>query len=180
MINGRKSWAVFLPAILILMFFQAALSAVISFRSVPADLVLVFIAAAALALDLGELLPIAIFSGLVYDITSPATDGVLTLAFIITASSLYFLVVHFFPKQENRLIPAALTIIATVLFYVSSFAVAYGLSLLKLGNPLSFRYLFFERIWIELIFNLIFLYPMLIYFRLWENIALKIENKINR
>lgn len=180
MIYNKRSWVIFFPAVLILMLIQSAVSPLFSFHSASADLVLVFVAVGVLFLNRNELLPIAIFAGLLFDTASGTRDGVLTLAFIFTVYLLYFLVVHFLPKHENRLIPAALTASATILFYLSAFLVSYGLSLIKLSSVLSFKYLFFERIWIELILNLIFVYPVFLYFHFWNNITAMIENKINR
>jgi rod shape-determining protein MreD len=145
--------------LVVILLLQLSLSDLSFFPSVP-NLVLVYLCVNLIFLEREEVLVMAIFSGLMLDVFSGLPDGVMTFGVLVGVAGAHRFGQMLFAEKYADFLVLFYILAATIIFTVAVYLLNAGLVMAGISQPLSAGYLFSYKAGADVIFNLLFLYPI--------------------
>jgi hypothetical protein len=152
-------------AIVFLLIIQAGVFLPLHITSV--SLILIVTALAALLSDFDQGLIIVLLGGLTLDIISSSLDGIVSISLILVFLILHLILNEFLSREPNQLIIFATVAGATILFF--------GTFMIFDQTP-DIAYQLTVKLPIALIWNIIFAYPIYLYYTWIQNLVSKLPS----
>ena len=130
----------------------------------PVNLLLVFAVTAMLIADFNTALGITLACGVLLDLASGTADGLITMSLVSALLILYFLLNSWVSREANRLVLFSAVAGTTVLYFFLFMVFNRIFAVFNLGQNLQLNYFFLRILPLSLLFNLIFTYPIFLYF----------------
>ncbi|OGE74188.1 MAG: hypothetical protein A3I07_01445 [Candidatus Doudnabacteria bacterium RIFCSPLOWO2_02_FULL_42_9] len=138
---------------------------------ISVNLVLIVVAIATLLSEFNQGLIITLMGGLITDFMSGLPDGVMTISFLLAFLILHFILNEILAREANRFILGVAVLGSTLVYFFSVIFVSYIFSWFNLVTQIDFMYLLSSRLPLLLLWNLIFTYPILMYYTWIQNLA---------
>lgn len=168
---NRYQWPILAAAAFLLLVLQAGIVQAFAMGEF-ANFLLLFGIAAALDRPGRQVLIISLGLGILADFASGLPDGLFVLAFPSTLLALHFVLTRLLASHDSFFIAALTAVAAIPAFYAICFLVIFAFELLHLMPDYSYI-LVMRHLWLELFLNLLFFYPIYLYYRWVTHLALK-------
>jgi hypothetical protein len=119
-------------------------------------------------------LTLALGSGIVLDILSGLPDGVFAIAFVLVFLLLYFIVHNILTKEPNMLILFSAVAAGTLVYYILMIGITEFFSFFGSRHLIDVKGVLIMDLAKNLIFNLVFTYPVLQVYLWIEKLTQKI------
>ncbi len=161
--TNQYQWVILGAGIFLLLMLQTGIAQALSFGAF-ANLLLLFGITATFNRPDRHVLIISLVLGLMCDFASGLPDGVFLLAIPATLLTLRFVLTRLLPSQDSFFVTAFTASAAILAFYAISLLVIFAFELIGLLADYNFI-LVIRHLWLELLLNLAFFYPVLLYYR---------------
>lgn len=157
-------WLIWTGALVFIFILQLSFSE-LNFPSTP-NLVLVYLCVLLLFLNIKNVLWIGAIGGVLLDFFSGLPDGVILVALLGSVTGSYYIGQSVFTEKLSNLILLFYTAIASILFLLIAAFAQYLLTLGGIGHLPDISYLLTRKLGADVIFNLLFLFPVYYYYEL--------------
>ncbi len=140
----------------------------------PVNLILVVVALSTILSDFKQGFIITLFGGLMLDFISGSPDGLITMSMIIVFLVLHLILREFLSREPNRFILAATVVVATIFYYLAFLVTDRLFVIVHLAEKADVGYLLTVQLPLSMMWNLIFAYPIFLYYSLIQNLASKL------
>lgn len=152
-------WIIYTVILLLLLILQLAIAELNLFPSAP-NLILVYLAVLMFYIPIKDAAWLTIASGLFLDFFSGLPDGIITFSLVGAVLLAYYLSQMVFTEQLSTFLILFYTIIGSIIFFLLIILSNYILGFVNVGREINFEYLFTVKLGSDVIFNLVFLYPV--------------------
>ena len=157
----------FVAIFLLLVFQQGVL---VPLRIMPVNLLLVFSVAAMLVADFDTALGVAVTCGVLLDLTSGTPDGVIALSLLSAVLILHFILESWVSREANQPVLFSAAAGTTVAYFLLFLIFNRFFTIFNLGQDLQLSDYFLRALPLSLLFNLIFTYPVFLFFSYVQSI----------
>ena len=159
-------------ALFLLLLLQAGI--LLPLHLAPVNLILIIVSIAVILSDFNQGLVITIIGGLLLDFVSGSPDGLVSIS-LLTAYLLMRVVLNrVLSREPNRFILAASVAATTFLYFFAFLAADRLFSIINLIQSTDLLYLFTVQLPLTLMWNLIFAYPIFVFYSFVQNLAYKL------
>jgi hypothetical protein len=159
-------------ALFILLLIQGGV--LLPFHMVPVNLILIVVALTTILSDFKPGLIITLLGGLLLDFLSGSADGLITMSLLIVFLVLQLILSEFLSREPNKFILAATILGATIVYYLAFFIASKLFVVFGLADNPDARYLFTILLPLAIMWNLLFAYPVYLYYIVVQNLASKL------
>lgn len=159
-------------SIFLLLVFQAGV--LVPLHLAPVNLILVLVVTAVLLADFNLAIGLTLAGGLMLDFISGVPDGLVTMSLLLVFLFLYFVVNYVLSREASQLVLFTSVAVGTASYYLFFLAFDQIFGIFHLNAIFSVNYLLTVELPATLLFNLIFTYPIYLYFLQTQKFALKI------
>jgi hypothetical protein len=140
------------------------------------NLILIVVALAALLSDFNQGLVITVLGGLLLDFLSGSADGLLSMSMVISFLIVHLLLNEILARDANRFILAASVGGATVIYFAAFIVLTQIFGWIGLAGEPDTRYLLSVQLPLSMMWNLIFTYPIFLFYTLIQNLVSKLPS----
>lgn len=161
-------------ALTVLLFLQAGVLQPLHIA--PIGLILVVVAVSALLSDFNQGLIITLLGGILMDFVSGAPDGLLSMSLLSAFLIMHLILSEILSRDPNRFILAASVVGSTIVYFVAFIVFAKLFSFFGLTDATDTGYLLTIQLPLNLMWNLIFAYPVFLFYTLIQNLVSKLPS----
>jgi hypothetical protein len=164
---------IWLLALIFLLLIQAGI--LLPLHMFPVGLILIVVAMATILSDFNQGLVITILGGLLLDFVSGSPDGLLSMSLVAAFLVMHLVLSEILSREPNRFILATSVVGTVVIYFVSFIIFSKIFGVFGLTENQDLRYLFAVQLPLTLMWNLIFSYPIFLFYTLIQNLVSKVK-----
>jgi hypothetical protein len=142
------------------------------------NLCLLFAISSVILGDFEESFFTCIAAGFMIDLVSASRAGIITICFLAVFGFTYIFTNKFVQREASRLILFILALANTLLFSLIFLIVNHFLNYIHLGTMVDWKYILGKKLFVDLIFNIILIYPVFMLYAWMQKIQRKLPKFI--
>lgn len=166
-----KKWVINFLAVLLLLILQTAIFDSFGLGQQSPNLVLLLIVLFAVFSDFWQGLIVSMIGGILLDFSSGLPDGLFLIAVLLTFLTLFMVRGFFTTRSENRASLIGFVALSSVEFFVLTLLINQMFKLFHLSHVFYYRPLLFKQLPLNLVLDVLFIYPVFYYYLLVDRLA---------